>query len=489
MTVLVLLSNHLNIEYINHVEADEVVLLLAKEQFTYVKFHQFRIIYHLSASEHFSEEHNLTYQYTDTFKDALSHYEKGTKIIIHDPNDYWLKRILEQACIDNGLVLIFLRDINFYFPYIEDELRNPPYKLDPLYRKWRKKFGILMDGEKPIGGEFSYDQANRNRPPKELNVMSPLKFKQDDISKRIVKEVSDTYASHPRSDKVFTYPITQSQAEELLVHFIDERLAFFGVYQDAMMVEEPFMVHSLLSASINLGLLLAKDVVSFIEQAYHEKNLPIEVVEGFIRQVLGWREYIRGIYLCEMKNAYNKRNFFAYDLKTIDFLYKANTGMHCLDTSVRETMNHAYNHHIQRLMIIGNITTLLGVHPSSIRQWFLEMYVDSFDWVVTPNVFGMATYADGGLMSTKPYVSSANYIHKMSNYCKRCTYKPKERIGNNACPINALYYHFLDIHRKSLRVNPRMKYMYHNLDRLDKKLLEEIHEIAMQTIKAISGES
>lgn len=485
MKVLILLSNHLNLEYIKNVEVDEVALVLAKEQFSYVKFHQFRIIYHLSASEHFAKDQKLTYQYVDTFNDALKIYPQGTDILIYSPNDYWLKEILEEACLNNKLNLNFLGDINFFFENIEDEIGYPPYKLDPLYRKWRRKFDILMTNGKPLGGDFSYDQANRHRPPKELNIESPKAFKQDDMTKRIISEVSETYIDHPKSDKDFSYPINKSQAEELLNHFIEYRLGSFGIYQDAMMIGKPYMVHSLLSASINLGLLLAKDVVARVEQAYYDKDLPIEAIEGFIRQVLGWREYIRGIYLKEMKNNYLKMNYFNYDLNQINFLYKANSNMKCLDTCVKETMDHAYNHHIQRLMIIGNITSLLGVHPLMIRHWFLEMYVDSFDWVVTPNVFGMASFADGGLMSTKPYVSSANYINKMSNYCKECKYNPKEKTGDRACPINALYYRFLDSQKNKLSSNPRMKYMYTHLKNLDDKTFEEMLELAKNKIEEI----
>lgn len=485
MKVLILLSNHLNNEYIENVDADETVLLVTKEQFTYVNFHQFRIICHLSASEHFAREHNLTYKYMDTFTEALKVYDEGTEIIIYNPNDYWLKEKLELVCHENKLKLTFNKDINFYFENIEEEIGQSPYKLDPLYRKWRKRFKILMDKGKPVGGKFSYDQSNRNRPPKKLEIKEPKAFKQDDITKRVIKEVSDTYSNHPKSDKLFSYPTNKHQAEELLNHFIEYRLSSFGIYQDAMMIGNPFMVHSLLSASINLGLLLAKDVVARVEQAYYDRELPTEAVEGFIRQVLGWREYIRGIYLKEMKSNYIKKNYFNHDIKQIDVLYKANSNMHCLDTCVKETMDNAYNHHIQRLMIIGNITTLLGIHPLSIRQWFLEMYVDSFDWVVTPNVFGMASFADGGLMSTKPYISSANYINKMSNYCKECKYNPKEKTGDMACPVNALYYRLLDNQKNKLSSNPRMKYMYTHLNNMDEKTFKIMLDLAKAKIEEI----
>jgi|GEM_PF-2466116 len=487
MKVLVLLSNHLNVEYLKNVTYDKVLLLVAKEQFTYVMFHQYRIIYHLSASEHFAKEKDIPYHYVERFVDVFKTLEKDTEVLIYDPHDVWLKSILEQASIDCKLQLHFLRDINFFFEDIKKEMGSAPYKLDPLYRKWRNRFDVLMKDEQPIGGQFSFDQENRNRPPKELAVEKPLSFQQDNRTKDIIKRVSADYKDHPKSDQDFSYPVTKETAEELLDHFISQRLSSFGLYQDAMMEEEPFMVHSLLSAPINLGLLLVKDVVEKVEHAYHEKDLPLEAVEGFLRQVLGWREYIRGVYLKEMDKDYLSRNHFSYEDKASSYLYQANSSLHCLDTSVKETMNHAYNHHIQRLMIIGNITSLLEIHPKRLRQWFLEMYVDSFDWVVTPNVFGMATYADGGLMSTKPYVSSANYINKMSNYCKKCEYNPKDKTGDHACPVNALYYHFLYKHADSLRSNPRMKFMYSNLDRLDEDTLQSMLTLAKKTINSLGG--
>ena len=482
MKCLLLLSNNLNKEYLKNIDFDKVFLIIANEQFRYERYHQFRIIYHLSASIHFTKEEDISLIKKENFIDIFKEFSKENEYIIYEPNDVWLKDLILTCLNQCDLSFQFLPDINFFFKDIVNELDEPPYKLDQLYKKWRKKFGILMDKNQPIGGKYSYDQENRNRPPKTLDIDSPIKFKVDDITNDVIKEVNKNFSNHPKSSKKFFYPVSTSDAKRLLKHFIEKRLPYFGTYQDAMMSEHPFMVHSLISTSINLGLLMAKEVVKLIEKSYLDNKAPIEAVEGFIRQVLGWREYIRGIYLKEMNREYQNSNVLNHKLDKPKFLYDGNTDLNCLKTVIKEIIDYGYNHHIQRLMIIGNISNLMGINPIYIREWFNEMYVDSFDWVVTPNVIGMAQYADGGLMSTKPYIASANYINKMSDYCKDCKYNPKEKTGDLACPVNALYYYFLDRHKKKLSKNPRMKFMYANYYKLDKNVYNDLMEYAKKFI-------
>lgn len=483
MKYLLLLSNHLNQEYIKSIDVDKVILVVANEQFRHVRYHQFRIIYHLSAATHFAKQEELILLRNETFVDIFKEFSKEDKFIIYEPNDVWFRELLVSSFEECHLSVEFIPDINFYFEDIVSELGNPPYKLDPLYKKWRKVLNILMDGSQPIGGKYSYDQENRGTPPKELNIEPPLSFDSDQITKDIAKEVSENFSDHPKSLKPFLYPVTSKDASKLLEHFIEFRLPYYGKYQDAMMEQHPFMVHSLLSTSINLGLLMAKDVVKLVEKSYLNGEAPIEATEGFIRQVLGWREYIRGIYLKEMNEGYQNKNTLNHTLEKPRFLYDGDIDLHCLNVTIQETINYGYNHHIERLMIIGNITNLMGIDPIDIREWFNEMYVDSFDWVVTPNVIGMAQYADGGLMSTKPYIASANYINKMSDYCKACKYDPKLKTGEKACPVNALYYYFLDRHEQSLSKNPRMKFMYSNYRKLDNDIYEELMDSAKKVLK------
>jgi deoxyribodipyrimidine photolyase-related protein len=485
MTHLVLLSHHLNQAYFNQIKPDKITIVLTKEQFTFVSYHQFRILYHMSAAKHFAKEHDISYVYVSTWNDFFDTVPAEETIMYFEPTDIWMKNQLEEATSNHQTKTH--PDLNFYFPYIERELPSPPYKLDPLYRKWRKQFDILMENSSPVGGQYSYDSSNRKSPPKQLHVPPPMSFDMDEMSKELYLQIQQDFPNNPSSKKDFQYPVTKTDAEALLDHFILYRLPHFGQYQDAMMEKEPFMVHSLLSASINLGILLAKDVVKRLIEAYQNGLAPIEAVEGFVRQVLGWREYIRGIYLVEMKNDYEKSNRFEHTRPLPDFFYNADTSLYCLKTTIQETIDHAYNHHIQRLMILGNLANLMAISPQDIRRWFNEMYIDSFDWVVTPNVIGMAMYADGGKMSTKPYIASANYIHKMSNYCKNCTYDPKIKEGPKACPINALYYQFLDRHKDPLVDNPRMGFMYRNYQKLSEDQLKEYKAIANRFTKELKS--
>ncbi len=476
MKHLILFSHQLNDRYIDTIKPDKTTVLATKEQFDIFNYHQFRILYHMSAAKHFAIEKEIDYIVSKNFDQFFTSCPKENHYYFFTPNEEWMSDRLKKKT--SHLSSIYHPDINFFFPDITKEIGDPPYKLDPLYRKWRSQFDILMEGDKPIGGKFSYDQDNRNRPPKTLDIPKPITFDMDEISLSIYESIKTQYAHHPTSDEPFKYPVTQTDAKALLKHFIDNRLKYYGKYQDAMMANEPFMVHSLLSASINLGLLFAEDVVKEVEKAYHEDKAPIEAVEGFIRQVLGWREYIRGIYFKEMPDGYGNLNKLTNQSDKPSFLYNGKISLRCISTVITETINYGYNHHIERLMIIGNILNLLGVSPQNVREWFNEMYIDSFDWVVTPNVIGMAMYADGGLMSTKPYVASANYINKMSNYCKDCIFDPKEKYGDKACPVNALYYAFLDRHKSTLQDNPRMKFMYMNYKKLSTDNLNKLLDLA-----------
>lgn len=466
MDHLLLLTSHLNSIYHDEFSSKQITIIATEEQFRLFNYHHFRIIYHLSAARHYAVEKGLSFLYKPTFEDIFKTLDKGSVYRIYDPIDVGMKNGLIRAAQKTGLSLTFVPDRNFLVENITDYLVKPPFKLDPLYQQWRRQFHILMEGEKPIGGKYSFDTDNRGTPPAHLDVIPPLTFAADDITTHVIHEVQQTFTHHPTSHQPFAYPVTRSQALAALDHFLQFRLPLFGRYQDAMMTGEPWMVHSLLSAAINLGLLIAKEVISAAEKAYHNGWAPLNAVEGFIRQILGWREYIRGIYL-KLMPTYAALNALNHHQKLPSFFYDANTSLNCVSTVVRETIDHAYNHHIQRLMIIGNIANLMAINPAHIRAWFNEMYIDSFDWVVTPNVLGMALFADGGQMSTKPYIASANYIHKMSNYCDHCTYDPKQKTGAHACPINALYYQFLERHEATLRANPRMGYMYQNFDRID----------------------
>ena len=481
MTHLVLLSHHLNAAYIQNVPCDTVTIAVTKAQFETHRYHKKRIVYHLAAAFHFASEHDIPILYEPTWADVLNNLPSDDEFIVYEPVEWSMKQDVWDAFMADGRHLTMRPDLNFMVDDILMELGDPPFKLDPLYRRWRHRFNILIENGKPVGGKYSFDAANRNRPPKTLDVREPLMFPADAITTDVIRMVEDDFRNHPGEAGDFQYPVTRDDALLLLDHFIAYRLERFGTYQDAMMEDRPFMVHSLLSAAINLGLLSAEEVVRDVEQAYHN-GAPLEAVEGFIRQILGWREYIRGVYL-RMGKDYKQNNALGHHQPLPGWFYDADVDLNCLNTTISETIGNGYNHHIQRLMIIGNLANLIGVRPLEVNNWFNEMYIDSFDWVVTPNVIGMALYADGGVMSTKPYISSAAYINRMSNYCKSCKYDPTKRTGANACPVNALFYHFLDRHRERLASNPRMTYMYANLNKLDENTRDELVDYARQFIR------
>lgn len=466
---LLLLSNHLNKRYLLP-QMDNTIVITTDEQFRLFLYHQTRIILHRSAAEHFANAEQLPFIHSETYLD-FAQTLKGTEVYLYEPYDVDHKRRLTEAFQNH--VVTFLPDLNFYHPSPQTLLSNPPYKLDPYYRTWRQETGILMEGKKPVGGKYSFDTENRKKAPKSWTVTPPLSFTASAITQKVIEYVSTTFTSHPYSSKPFEYPVTREDAMAALDHFITYRLPFFGDHQDAMLQAEPWMAHSVLSASINLGLLFVDEVVEAVEHV----EAPLAAREGFIRQIVGWREYIRAIYVAQMPS-YITHNYLDHHLPLPPLMYRGKTSMNCLSNVVKETIDHAYNHHIQRLMILGNITTLIGVNPNQVRQWFNEMYVDSFDWVVTPNVMGMASYADGGLMSTKPYVASANYINNMSNYCSSCRFDPTKKTGDNACPVNVWYYDFLDRHQDRLATNPRMVYMYANYRKLSPEDLSEIKQKA-----------
>ena len=265
----------------------------------------------------------------------------------------------------------------------------------------------------------------------------------------------------------FSWGVTRAQALQVLRDFIANRLGKFGDYQDAMIEGEPFMYHSLISFYLNTGLLLAQEVCEAAEDAYRAHQAPINAVEGFIRQILGWREFVRGIYWLKMPG-YKTENFFGNRRNLPDFYWTGETDMACLKDAIGQTLDYGYAHHIQRLMVTGNFAMLAGIDPLKVHEWYLSVYLDAFEWVELPNTLGMSQFGDGGILGSKPYAASGNYINKMSNYCKNCRYNVKTKVDKNSCPFNSLYWHFLDRNAKLLSANPRMSMIYRNLDRMDK---------------------
>jgi deoxyribodipyrimidine photolyase-related protein len=338
-------------------------------------------------------------------------------------------------------------------------------RMEYFYRELRRKTGILMSGNDPIGGQWNYDAENRGRAPDGLEVPKHTSFVPDDITNEVLNLVEDRFGDHFGKLRPFEFAVTHEQAAYVLDRFIAERLPLFGTYQDAMVEGEPFMFHAHIGLYLNCGLLSPQQAIIAAENAYHAGAAPLNATEGFIRQILGWREFIRGLYWLKMPE-YAEQNALEAHRPLPAFFWTADTKMNCLKQCVSETRDHAYAHHIQRLMVLGNFALLAGLSPKEVNEWFMIVYADAYEWVELPNVSGMALYADGGVLASKPYASGGAYIERMSNYCRSCHYKVKQKNGEQACPFNYLYWDFLIRHQDRLSGNARMGMMYRTLAKM-----------------------
>ncbi len=362
------------------------------------------------------------------------------------------------------------------------------YLMESFYRRMRRKHGILMEEDQPAGGQWNFDRQNRNRYDGAVPLPRPKTFRNDvgDIVGMIeacgVKTIGTLQPAN------FIWPVTRRQALAQLKEFVEQRLPYFGTYQDAMTLASWSLFHARLSFALNIKLLHPREVIdAAVEAARAGDAIGIEQVEGFVRQILGWREYVRGIYWAHMPD-YENQNYFDHDARLPDFYWTAETGMRCLRAAITQSLEHAYAHHIQRLMLTGNFALLAGVHPDQVDAWYLGIYIDAVQWVEIVNTRGMSQFADGGLVATKPYIASANYINKMSDYCSDCAYDPARRTGERACPFNSLYWAFLHRHRDRLAGNPRVGMMYRTWDRMteaaQRDLLNqaEVYTVALDTL-------
>ncbi len=358
-------------------------------------------------------------------------------------------------------------------------------RLEFFYREMRKQYNILLDkNKKPIGGKWNYDAENRQSLPKGLKFPKRISHKKDKITLEVLALVEKNFAKNFGDLHPFHFAVNHQQAVLEARDFIDNILPNFGAYQDAMASNEAYLYHSLLSSYINIGLLNPLQLCQMAQKSYEEGKSSLASTEGFIRQILGWREYVRGIYwLYEGK--YEKMNFFNAKNKLPDLFWGKKTAMFCLNEVVNQTKIHAYSHHIQRLMVTGNFALLAALNPHEVHQWYLAVYSDAFEWVEMPNTLGMALHADGGIMASKPYAASGKYINRMSNFCKSCKFDPNLTTGENACPLNSLYWNFLHCNKDKLQTNQRMNFAYANLARMPQKQLNETLSKAAQVLEDI----
>ncbi|MEX5577205.1 cryptochrome/photolyase family protein [Pseudophaeobacter sp. A-200-2] len=350
-------------------------------------------------------------------------------------------------------------------------------RMEYFYRKMRRKTGVLMEGDNPAGGKWNYDQENRKAPPKDIKTPGPMQFTPDDETEEVLDLVERRFGDHFGDLRPFHFAVTRADALRAMAHFIRHGLPLFGDYQDAMMTGQKWLYHSVLSPYLNIGLLHPMELCVAAEEAWKAGDVPLNAAEGFIRQILGWREFVRGIYFLEGED-YPQRNALGHDRALPPLYWGAETGMHCLSQAVSQTREEAYAHHIQRLMVTGNFALLAGIDPQAVHEWYLAVYADAFEWVEAPNTVGMSQFADGGIVGSKPYVSSGAYINRMSDYCKSCAYSVSRKVGEGACPFNLLYWHFLDRHRERFSANPRMGNMYRSWDRMDAEKRAQILEEA-----------
>ena len=361
-------------------------------------------------------------------------------------------------------------------------------RMEFFYRQMRAKYDVLMQGKEPVGGAWNYDAENRKTFGKAgpQNVPDAPIVNIDAMTQTVIDDVNKHFPNHPGSLKHFIWPVTRTQALAFLDNFISHKLAGFGDHQDAMWHEQdqtksPYLWHSLLSTSLNLKLLNPREVIAAAQQAYQKNQLSLASVEGFIRQILGWREFIRGVYWLDMPQM-KTANFYQHNRPLPSWYWSGNTHMNCMKQTINDTLNYGYAHHIQRLMVTGMFGVLAEMNPQQVSDWYLAVYVDAVEWVELPNVAGMALFANGGRFTSKPYVASGAYIKRMSNYCGNCKYKPEVKTGADACPITTLYWHFLIKHYDTFSRNPRTALMTKNVDRFS---AEDIVAIQQQAEKVL----
>lgn len=396
------------------------------------------------------------------------------RVIMTRPGDWRVLQSVRAVVEQHGLVLEIREDRHFFCTVREFAAYakgRKSLRLEYLYRELRQRHRVLMQGDEarhlPIGGQWNFDADNREAfGPEGPGLVPPrAMFEPDEITREVITLVDRQFKKHPGTLRSFAWPVTRAQALQALERFIDERLPLFGRYEDAMWPGEPWLYHSHLSAALNLKLLTAHEVVRSAETAFHAGKAPLESTEGFIRQILGWREYVRGIYWTQMP-AYAELNALGATQDLPTWYWDGDTDMACLRNAITQTLEHGYAHHIQRLMVTGLFALLLGVRPQAVHAWYLAVYVDAVEWVELPNTLGMSQYGDGGLMASKPYVATGKYIQRMGGGCAGCRYDPAARSGERACPFTTLYWDFLMRHEGLLAKNARMALQVRNVGRL-----------------------
>lgn len=459
---------------------DDVILLAeVKSEATYVKHHKHKIVLLFSAMRHFAEvlrqqgftvcyleyaSHDGIDSISSAVQHALSQYAIE-QIVITECGEYRLQQELLawQARFNLPVTILeddrFICSLSMFAQWASDRQQ---LRMEYFYRLMRRHTGLLMSSnQQPVGGQWNFDKENRKACPPDITQIPPLSFAHSDITVEVIKLVDQHFADHPGSSANFQYAVTGKEARKAFLHFVEQQLAKFGDYQDAMLVDQPFLFHSICSMYLNAGLLDVRWMCQKVEAAYKAGLVTINAAEGFIRQLIGWREYVRGLYWLKMPD-YIHNNYLDAQRPLPGYYWHGKTKMRCMQQAISQTLEFSYAHHIQRLMVTGNFALLAGLSVKEITDWYLAIYADAYEWVELPNTLGMALFADGGVLASKPYAASGAYINRMSNYCKNCHYKVKDSLGELACPFNALYWDFLDRNTATLGQNARLQLAYKN---------------------------
>ena len=504
MTVLrVILGDQLSLDIAALSDCDrahDIVLMMeVAEETTYVRHHKQKIALILSAMRHFAAEladagYRVDYvrlndpantgSFTGEIARAVARH-RPDRIVVTESSEYRVLTML-QGC---GFAVEMHEDTRFFctqsrFARWADGRKT--LRMEFFYREMRRETGLLMDGDDPVGGTWNFDAENRKRLPAGKRLPIRQRFAPDAITTEVLALVADRFADHFGDLANFGWAVTRRDALAALGYFIADYLPSFGDYQDAMKSGAPFMYHALLAPALNIGLLKPQEICAAAEAAWRAGRAPLNAVEGFIRQILGWREFVRGVYWYAMPD-YAATNALGAG-RDLPWLYwSGETEMNCLAQTIADTRTNAYAHHIQRLMITGNFALLAGIAPAQVEAWYLAVYADAFEWVELPNTHGMALFADGGVLASKPYAASGAYIDRMSDYCAGCRYDPKVKLGPGACPFNPLYWHFLIENRATLAANPRMAMPYRTLAAMAPDRVAQITREATAFLDGLAG--
>lgn len=479
--LVVLLGDQLSpaVASLRAVEPDDVILLAeVQQEASYVQHHSHKLVLIFSAMRHFAQTlqqlgHQVLYlkfgeaptvtSLTDAVAYALKQHPELTELLITECGEYRLEQEIArwQQQFDRPLQQLiddrFLCTREQFAHWAKDRQQ---FRMEYFYREMRRFTRLLMtDQQQPEGGKWNYDKANRKACPPDLEQVPPLQFEPDAITQDVIALVAEKFPNNMGDAHQFRLAVTGKEARLAFLHFVEKQLAQFGDYQDAMLLDQPFLFHSICSFYLNIGLLDVRWMCLKVEQAYKDGQVPLNAAEGFIRQLIGWREFVRGLYWLLMPE-YQQRNTLGASRPLPQYYWNGDTQMRCMQQALKSTIDHAYSHHIHRLMVTGNFALLAGLAPEEVTDWYLAVYADAFEWVELPNTLGMALFADDGVLASKPYAASGKYIKRMSNYCQHCPYQVDKAHGDKACPFNSLYWDFLARNETKLGGNARLQLAY-----------------------------